>query len=195
MRSLIEIASDAFNLVGMPSISSFEADEGDEAVAAGRMIINTAQELFCLRRWTFCSTEVLISIDDSKTPDSGWSAVLTIPTDVLQLWAVRVNARPIDFKKSALGIHANVDENTEVYLDYTYYLDSTLWSVLFGVVVENMLASKFAAVFCEKDSLANYYRELGQMKLATAISIDSKSQTTRSMLQPRGSRLSSARRI
>lgn len=175
----IDICARALVLIGASPITSF-SDGTTEAIVASNLYEDTAKDLLSRYRWRFNTAQIQMSrlVD---TPDTKWDAAYQLPAECILVHGVYVNGTPIEFDRYQDMIYCNAVETDEVFIDYQFRADESLWPPSFVMVVILQMASVFAYSISQNDPVSDLFDKRSIRQFAIARSLDSQSQTSRKL--------------
>jgi hypothetical protein len=177
----VEVANQAFALIGANPISSF-VGTATEQVAATHLYQPTVDAALTSHRWRFATGKAILS-RLADEPIDEWDAAYQMPTDpaILLLNAVLVQDIPITFDRYEGHIYCNATSDDVVVADYVYSRNEIDWPPYFTKAVVFELASVFAASITQDSYLAAHFSEQSVVEFTKARWADSSSQTSRNM--------------
>jgi hypothetical protein len=163
MASKVEIASNAFLLLGGNTISSFT--EGTEGKIATALYEETYRDLLSNYRWRFATKKMRLS-RLTEAPENEFDYQFQLPTDMLTL--IKPLDR-IDYEIYGDKLYANV---TDVSIDFVYRVDEAMLPSYFTKTLEFFLASQFAIPLTDNTSRAEFYFNAYTAQLRVARNTD-----------------------
>ncbi len=172
-----DICNMALTSVGANTITSFE-DGSTEAIIAGQNYDLVVEHLLCVHRWRFATKQGAPN-RLLETPSDKYQYYFQLPSDCLQVQAVRVASRVIEFDRFDDRIACDA---TEIVLDYTFRPDENKFPAHFTNLVVQWLRSIFNGSIRRDQKLADEQRTfIERITLPRAKSIDSQQQSARRM--------------
>ena len=164
MASDIDIASNALQMIGGNSISSFDDPGGDAAVAKA-LFEPIAVDLLMCNYWRFGMKKQLLN-KLSQTPLNEFQNAFQIPTDSIKIQRVFPRARYKIFQDK---IHSNADS---IELDYLFRADTSSWPPSFVLLITYKLASEFALSVTDNEKKNALYEDKFRTQLGKAFTSD-----------------------
>jgi hypothetical protein len=164
MASDIDIASNALQMIGASSISSFTETGGDAAVA-NALYEHFVLDILTSNFWRFAMKKQLLN-KVSQTPLNEFQNAFQIPTDSLKIERVAPRSRYKIFQDK---IHTNADT---VELDYLFRVDTSSWPPYFVTLVTYKLASEFALSVTDNEQKNALYEDKFRRQLGKAYTAD-----------------------
>lgn len=166
MASDIDIASNALQMIGATSISSFDPDQGAGAAVASALYEPLLMALLTDGYWGFATKKQSLN-KLSQTPLNEYSNAFQIPTDSIKI--KRVYPR-IDYNVYRDLIYTNA---SSIELDYIFRPDTTLFPHYFVLALTYMLASEFSLSVTDNENKNALYARKHQVALGKAYTADS----------------------
>lgn len=175
----IDICARALVLIGASPITSFD-DGTTEAIVADNLYEDTVRDLLSRHRWRFASSQIQMSrlVD---APEHKWDAAYQVPAECILVHGVYVNGSPIEFDRYQDMIYCNAVDTDEVFIDYMFRADETLWPPFFVMTVILQMASVFAYSVAQQEALADLFEKRALRQFTVARNLDSQSQTNRKL--------------
>lgn len=167
MASKVEIASNAFLLLGGNTISSFT--EGTEGLIATSLYESTYRDLLSNFRWRFAVKKVQLA-RLVEVPLNEFDHQFQLPTDNL----VVINTEDrVDYEIYGDKLYSN---NIDVSIEYIFRVDETLLPAYFQKTLEFFLAAQFAIPLTDNSTRAQTYFDAYERQLRRAKTTDSQSR-------------------
>lgn len=183
-----DICNRALLKVGGNEITSFE-DGTTESLAASRHYESTVRASLARYPWRFASQLTSLGAPLSATPASKWQYAWQLPFDLLTLYGVFRNDRPIEYDRFGETVCCN--EDADLVAEYVARAEEAKFAPYFTLALEQDLAATFALVLRRDTNLERSLRAYADNALwPTARHLDSQAQTTRAL---RSTRLLGAR--
>jgi len=174
-NSKFDICNVALTRIGANTITSFE-DGSTEAIVAGQNYDLQVEAILCMHRWRFASKQAVPN-RLLAGPTDEYQYYFQIPADCLQVQAVKVASRVIEFDRYDDKIACDA---MEIVLDYTFRPDESKFPAHFTNLVVQWLQSIFNASIRRDQEMADKQRGLiEQVALPRAKAIDSMQQSAR----------------
>lgn len=175
----IDVCARALILIGASPITSFD-DGTTEAIVADNLYQDTVRDLLSRHRWRFASSQIQMSrlVD---VPEHKWDAAYQIPSECILVHGVYINGSPIEFDRYQDMIYCNAAETDEVFIDYMFQADESLWPPYFVMTVILQMASVFAYSVAQQEALADLFEKRALRQFTVARNLDSQSQTNRKL--------------
>ena len=177
----VEVANQAFALIGANAISSFIGTATEQVVgeALYQPLIDAA---LSSHRWRFATGKGTLS-RLAASPANQWDAAYQMPTDpeILLLNAVLVIDVPIEYDRYEDQIYCDAGEDDVVVADYIYSVGEEFWPAYFTKAVVFELASVFAAGITQDSYLSSHFNDMAEAEYRKARWADTSSQTARSL--------------
>lgn len=137
MPSKVDIVSNALLLVGHPSISSFDPDQGAGATVGAALYDTTLEYLLSTTYWRFSVKQQQLN-RLSATPEQGWEYAFQIPTDAITIHRV--------YPRSNYQIYGDLIycNQQELLADYTFKPEAADLPSYFVQAFQYKLAADFA---------------------------------------------------
>lgn len=164
MASDIDIASNALQMIGAGSISSFD-DPGAGAAVAKALYEDLLTALLTDTYWRFAMKKQSLN-QLSQTPLNEFQFAYQIPTDSLKI--ERIYPR-IFYKIYRDLIYTNA---SSIEIDYAFRPDTTLLPSYFVLAFTYKLASEFSLAVTDKEGKAALYEGKHDKALAKAFAAD-----------------------
>jgi hypothetical protein len=179
--SAVEVANQAFALIGANAISSFIGTATEQVVgeALYQPLVDAALTSY---RWRFATGKATLS-RLAAVPLNDWDAAYQMPTDpiILLLNAVMVLDQRIEFDRYEDQIYCNATSDDTVIADYVYSAGEERWPPYFTKAVVFDLASNFAAGIMQDSYLASHFNDMAEIEYRKARFADGSSKTARPM--------------
>ena len=164
MATDIDIASNALQLLGSKSITSFD-DPGSGAAVAKALYESTLTAMLTRTYWRFTMKKQSLNLL-SQTPENDFQFAHQIPTDSLKIYKVDPNCF---YKIYQDKIYSN--QNTLI-ADYAFRPDTTLLPSYFVLALTYKLASDFALAVTDNEQKAALFEEKFRSSMAEAYASD-----------------------
>ena len=163
-NSDIDIASQAFTLLGADAISSFN-DGSNESDIGTQLYSDYVKNLLCSYPWTFATKKARLN-QETTPPVNEYTYSHILPAEALLVWTVfdssQVGASPIrDYDIYAgEGTRRIYSNYADLWADYTVYTSEANWLPYFTQFAVNALAAHFAMPLTQNIQLADYYDKI-----------------------------------
>ena len=164
MASDIDIASNALQMIGANSISSFTETGGDAAVA-NALYEPIVLDILTSTYWRFAMKKQSLN-KLSQTPLNEFNNAFQIPTDNLKI--ERVEPRCF-YKRFQDKIYSN---SSSIELDYLFRVDTSAWPSYFVLLVTYKLASEFALSVTDNEQKNALYEGKYNLQIGKAYAAD-----------------------
>ena len=164
MASDIDIASNALQMIGASSISSFTETGGDAAVA-NALFEPLVLDILSCNFWRFAMKKQLLN-KLSQTPLNEFQNAFQIPTDNIKIERVEPRIRYKIFQDKIYS-----DSNT-IELDYLFRADTSAWPAYFVLLVTYKMASEFALSVTDNEQKNALYEDKFRTQLGKAFTAD-----------------------
>ena len=164
MASDIDIASNALQMIGANSISSFTETGGDAAVANALYEPLVIDILTC-NYWRFAMKKQALN-KLSQTPLNEFTNAFQIPTDSLKI--ERLEPRG-SYKIFQDKIYSN---SSTLELDYVFRVDTSAWPAYFVLLITYKMASEFALSVTDNEQKNALYESKYKEQLMKAYAAD-----------------------
>jgi hypothetical protein len=162
--SAIDIASNALQMIGAKSISSFD-DPGAGAAVAKALYTPLLEAMLTNTYWRFAIKKSSLN-RLSQTPLNEWQYAFQIPTDNLKIEKV--------YQVRRYQIYRDLiyTDQTSIDIDYVYRVEESLFPAYFTLAFTYKLASEFALAVTDNDKKNALYEQKHMMALANAMAAD-----------------------
>ena len=163
MASDIDIASNALQMIGGGSISSFTG--GGDAAVANALYEPIVLAMLSKNYWRFAMKKQSLN-RLSQTPLNEFQYAFQIPTDSVKIERVEPRVRYKIFQDKIY-----TDSNT-IELDYLFRADTSSWPPYFVLLVTYKLASEFALSVTDNEQKNALYEDKYRTQLGEAFTAD-----------------------
>lgn len=164
MASDIDIASNALQMIGAGSISSF-TEGGAGAAVANALYEPLVLDILTSNFWRFAMKKQSLN-KLSQTPLNEFSNAFQIPTDSLKI--ERIEPRGF-YKVFQDKIYSN---SSSIELDYLFRVDTSAFPAYFVLLLTYKMASEFALSVTDNEQKNAIYEEKFRTQLVRAYSAD-----------------------
>lgn len=181
MPTDLDICSAALTRTGSDPITSFSGTSAGAKIASQNYEIVVKAEL-ANHPWKRASKiEQLDRLDPDAegTPPEPWTAAYQLPTDLVEIRALRVAGFNIDYEVHGDTVLCDASENDEVILLYVWRITEPFWPAWFVEGVTRRLEAIFLRGIGERYREAAARDEAAAEQFAKARNRDSQSQTPR----------------
>ena len=164
MASNIDIASNALQMIGSKSISSFD-DPGAGAAVAKALYEPLLEAMLTNTYWRFAIKKSSLN-RLSQEPLNEWKYAFQIPTDNLKIEKV--------YQVRNYQIYRNLiyTDISAIDIDYVYRVEESLFPAYFTLAFTYKLASEFALAVTDNDKKNALYEQKHMSALADAMAAD-----------------------
>jgi hypothetical protein len=181
-HSKFKICSTALIKIGANPITDFEG-ETTESVVANELWETTIENWLSLYDWRFAMVMEQLSLDETE-PLSGWSYSYQVPGEMLKIRRVHCNGSNIIYQRYQNKIYCDYSNDQEIYIDYTWAIETDYWPPFFRTLIEHELASLFAYTLGAQIKLSDAWKIERDRQFKLAKTADAQQQTA-GRLNPR----------
>ena len=155
----VSICNDALVLLGSEGITSFD-DGSTEAGIASALYPNTRDLFLSMYPWSFAQKKVQLQ-RETAAPEFEWEYQYALPTDMISTLRSVTNTSAVGaasvLEWEIVGNKLMTDQ-TEIWVDYAYRPDESLWPPHFVQLMKYILAWHFAEPVTDQQSKAAYWQ-------------------------------------
>ena len=141
----------------------------------------TVKQLLGAYRWNFARRTTQLSREASAPTGSKWAASYTRPDGWLMTHAVLISGTVIAWEHGPGVVYCDAAEADEVFMEYSYRVDTNDFPEYFIAYLEAELAAKWAFPLTSQETLAAEAVRQARVAKVEARSADSQSSTARRM--------------
>lgn len=168
MPTKIDIVSNALVLVGHPSISSFDSDQGSGAVAGAALYETTLKYMLSITYWRFAIKQQSLN-KLSQSPLNKWQFAYQIPTDAITIHRVTPRSNYQIFQDNIFSNMSSLEA------DYTFRPDDTALPSYFVQAFQYKLAADFSISVTNDTQKNQLYETKYDREVSIAMAADAKS--------------------
>ncbi|MDH5182455.1 MAG: hypothetical protein OEX12_01075 [Gammaproteobacteria bacterium] len=168
MPTKVDIVSNALVLIGHPTISSFDPDQGSGATVGSALYTTTLRYLLSTTYWRFAIKQQSLN-RLTAAPISGWQYAYQLPTDYITLHKVSPRCEYQIFEDK---LYCNV---TTLTADYSFLPADTSLPDYFVQAFQYKLASDFAIAVTNDTQKSQLYESKYRQEIRSAMAADAKS--------------------
>ena len=174
----VKIAQKAQAAATLEPMTKFEQEDSLAASVSSELYEEFIQALLVQEAWRFAMTQATLD-HLAEEPIGRWSDAWQLPTDpdVLAVRAITVEGRIVRFERYADKIYLNIDENSEVVMDYVYRVEEKFWPPDFRMFVILAFGTLLAASITRNSDVIESLAGQADAFLSTAVKNHSQGRT------------------
>lgn len=176
----VAICSRVFLELGGTTIAALSGTSTQEKLASNGYE-KTVKQLLGAYRWNFARKTVELTRQGSAPAGSKWLAAYDLPTDWLVTHMVQIAGWPIEWESGVASILCDAHENDDVFMEYSYRVDTDDLPEYFIRYLECELAARWAFPLTAQESVAAAAKQAARVAKVEARNMDSQSSTARRM--------------
>ena len=170
----IELCSKALIKIGAKSITSFEEDTAESAVA-NQLYESTLQNLLASYPWRFALTQKTLARLADK-PISDYHDAFQLPNDCVRVLSAGQNVKSSGLNYKIVGQQLYTNSES-VVLNYICRPEENTFPAFFVDALISKLAAEFCLPLTESTTRTDYVKKMSETSIATARLTDSQQNT------------------
>lgn len=167
MPTKIQIVNGALSNIGLKAIAAFGQSSAESVVATNSYDMKVEHEIGSYRWRCFGRTQAIIKLTDA--PPLPWVSAYQLPSELFQLWTVKVNGEPIDYDLRQQMIFTQDQGDETVVAEYCWRPEEPYWPPYFVGALTKRLEALFTrgvkrdeVEALRLDQMADYLFKLAQ---------------------------------